>query len=464
MDSPAKQLIAVGIGASAGALESFKEFFSVMSLESGMAFVLVQHLAPYYPSIMDKLLSNSTFMTVKKIEDKMPIKANHVYIIPPNKFLKLKYGLLRLESLDPPFVVRRTIDVFFRSLAEDKEEKAIGIILSGAGTDGIEGCRVIKERDGLVIAQDPKTAPFKWMPENLISSGLADYVLPIDKMPEVLFQHTLNIKTSNNKIKREITEEYTALNFIFAQLKEKTKDDFSSYKKGPLLRRIHRRMEKSKVRALSEYGQVLVKNSSELVQLHKDFMIGTTCFFRNPEAFEALAQKMRSQITSELHFRVWVVGCSTGEEAYSIAILLRENHAFQNTDIQIFATDIDEEALTIARQGTYSKKIEEQISPERLAKFFDKVGDNYCVKPDLRKGLIFTRHNLISDIPFCKLDLIICRNLLFYLEPEKQKEIIKLFHFSVKPKGYLFLGMSERMESDHFFEMVSGKKYLLKRI
>jgi two-component system CheB/CheR fusion protein len=464
MNPTVNKLVVVGIGASAGGLESYKHFFSTMPVKSGMAFILIQHLNPHYPSIMDKLVARSTFMPVKQIEDKMPVRANHVYVIPPNKFLKIKHGILKLGPPEP-FIVRKPIDAFFRSLAEDKEEKAIAIILSGAGNDGVEGCRVIKERDGLIIAQDPDTAAFSSMPQSLVSAGLADHILPIGKMPDILIRHTLYTENLNFKISKDLNKKNADLNFILAQVKKKTQDDFSPYKKVFLLRHIHKRMERSKVKQLSGYGQLLEENSSEIDQLHKDFMIGSTSFFRNPECFETLDQKVQAQITDESSFRVWIPACSTGEEAYSIAMLLREKFAYQAIKIQIFATDINEAALKFARQGLYSRKIEAQTSPKRLEKFFDKVGNNYRIKPELRETVIFTRHNLVSDIPFCKLNLISCRNLFPYLEQEKQREILKLFHFSLKEGGYLFFGLSEKMEQEErLFEMIFKESCLFKRI
>jgi PAS domain S-box-containing protein len=454
--------IVVGIGASAGGLECFKEFFSEMPQKNGMAFVLIQHLAPHHNSLTAQLLSGSTSMPVKEIEDKMQVEANHVYVIPPNKLLEIKNGVLRLKLPRPQPGGRRAIDHFFCSLAQDQVEKSVGIILSGAGEDGVEGCRVIKERGGLVIAQDPTTAAFSSMPQSLVSAGVVDHVAPIHKIPDILLKHIASIDDFNTKISKKNDLHLT---LITDHLKKKTKDDFSSYKKATLLRRIHRRMESNKVKKFAEYFCILEDNMAEVEALHKDLMIRMTSFFRNPECFETLAQKVQPNLTDDFPFRVWVPGCSTGEEAYSIAMLFMEDPAYREANLQIFATDIDEEALEIARRGIYPKKIEAQISPERLEKFFDKAENNYHVKPTLRRVVMFTKHNLISDTPFCKLDLISCRNLFIYIEPEMQKEILRLFHFSLKPRGYLFLGMSETIgREDHLFEVISKKSRLFRRI
>lgn len=468
--------IVVGVGASAGGLESFKMLLSSLPIDTGMVFVMVQHLAPHHESLTSLILSRCTPMKVIEVKESVQVEPNHVYVISPNKFLKIKGGMLYLKSTPEVKGIRTTIDVFFSSLAEARKQNAIAIILSGTGNDGGAGCKAIKDNGGLVIAQDPTSTEFSTMPQNVISMGLADHVLLVEKIPDILIKHSAELVLDTEHIIDAESYDFGAdekdasgLILILNLLKTKTKDDFSSYKKPSIKRRIQRRIEANHLNSYSDYYHFLEDHPSEANKLRKDLLIRMTSFFRNPKCFEALAKMISPNLITdpETPFRVWIPGCSTGEEAYSIAILLMEQCSLAkiNKKLQIFATDIDEEALEIARKGIYPSNIQHNVSAERLAEFFDKEGKNYVVKNDVRQNVLFIHHNLLRDIPFSKLDLISCRNLFIYLESEIQKEIIKLFHFALRKNCYLFLGNSETINrEDTLFEIVSKKDHIFKRI
>jgi two-component system CheB/CheR fusion protein len=470
------QPIVVGIGASAGGLENFKVLLSSMPVDTGMAFVVVQHLAPDHESLTPVILARCTSMNVIEIRNGLRVKHDHIYVLPPNKFLIYKDGILYLEPTSGEKGVRTTIDVFFCSLAEARKQHAIGIILSGTGNDGSVGCKAIKAHGGIVIVQDPTTTEFNTMPQNVISMGQADYTLPIDKISDLLIKHRDRLVLGPERIigsegydfglsGKDASDLILILNF----LKTKTKDDFSSYKKPSIKRRIQRRIEANHLKSYSDYYHFLENHPAEADKLRKDLLIRMTSFFRNPQSFEALIGLIIPDLVAdpEVSFRVWVPGCSTGEEAYSLCILLMEQCSLAkiNKKLQIFATDIDEEALEIARKGIYCSTIQRHVSPDRLAEFFDKEGKNYIIKNEVRSNVLFIQHNLLRDIPFSKLDLISCRNLFIYLESEIQREIIKLFHFALGKNGYLFLGNSETISrEDTLFDTVSKKDHIFKRV
>ncbi|MGV8947632.1 MAG: chemotaxis protein CheB [Lutibacter sp.] len=466
------KLFVVGIGASAGGFDSFRTFFLKMPADSGMAFVLIQHLNPDHDNLTPQLLAPYTSMAVCAAQDKMLVKPNHVYILPSNSLISIKNDILFLKALPNRQETGKAVNIFFNSLAQDKKEKAIAIILSGCGQDGMEGCKTIKDKEGLVIAQDPNTiVNFKSMPQSIISSGLADYVLPVEKIPEFIIQY-VSLPFMKKKVDDPLMiianeDQKNNFNKIILYLKEKINIDFSPYKKPTLIRRIYRRIKANNLKDISTYLQFLENNKSEVELLSKDFTIKMTRFFRNPDSFEALVKNIFSKESDDLNtpFRVWVPGCCTGEEAYSIAILIMEQPLLQNRKIQIFATDIDAESLIFARKGIYPEKIKSQISPKHLEKFFDKINGMYVVKHHVRKNILFILHNLLTDIPFSKLNLISCRNLFIYIEPEVQKEIIKVFHFALKKDSYLFLGNAETIGRDnHLFQIVSKVNCLFKRI
>ncbi len=451
-DSDARQpgFPIVGIGASAGGLEALETFFEHMPPDPGAAFVVVQHLAPEHPSILPELLAKRTKMPVRVAEDGVAIEVDSVHVIPPNATLGITGGVLSVKSPIEPR--RNPIDGFFRSLAEDQGENAICIVLSGSGTDGSLGLEAIKEHGGMAMAQSPETARYDSMPRSAIALRLVDHVLPAEDMPAKLVEYAKYLVGADGRGARRDSraeDQAAALQKICARLQRRIGHDFSQYKPATLLRRIRRRMAVTQATDLAQYLQRLHEQPEEVDLLFRDLLIGVTRFFRDPEAFAVLAASVVPEICRSAgeggQVRVWVAGCASGEEAYSIAILLREE--LERLDaahqVKIFATDIDEHALETARQGRYPEGIAEHVSPERLERFFTRQGDFYQVDKHLREMCIFSTHNLISDPPFSRLDLVSCRNLLIYLENTVQRKLVPLFHYALRPGGHLFLGPSE---------------------
>jgi len=440
----------VGIGASAGGLEALEVFFSAMPPDSNMAFVLVTHLDPTHTSILPELIQKKTKMQVKQITDNMHIKPNRVYIIPPNKELAILNSTLQLMEMSRSRGHNLPIDSFFRSLAQDQSSRAIGIILSGTGTDGTLGIRAIKGETGLVMVQTSDSAKYDGMPKSVIETGLADFVLEPSKMPEQLILYAkqatsrLGIETKHPK---DLTE--NGLQKIYILLRSHKKHDFSQYKKNTICRRIERRMHIHQISDIADYVHFLQVSESEVTVLFKELLINVTNFFRDPDAFAVLKNKYIPDLLKDkpvdYSVRVWVPGCSSGEEPYSIAILLLECMAAMNRhfSIQIFGTDIDEDAIALARGGKYPDSISADVSPERLNKFFTKEENHYRINKTVRDLVVFASQNIIKDPPFTKLDLISCRNLLIYFGPELQRKLLPLFHYSLKKEALLFLGSSE---------------------
>jgi two-component system CheB/CheR fusion protein len=463
---------AVGIGASAGGLDAFKKFFTAMPPDSGIAFVLVPHLDPAHESLMVELLSRHTTMPVVEAENNMPVEANHVYIIPPNKYMTIHGGILRLTGPVERRTSQTSIDLFLRSLADDQHERAIGVILSGTGAHGTLGLKAIKAAGGMAMVQDPATAECEQMPRNAIAAGLADYVLPAEQMPKALIQYVQHGYLNGGTQIETGPEAADRLTQVLALLRARTKFDFRSYRKRMLTRRIERRMGLNQIDAIHKYVTFLRSHPEEVKQLVKDLFIGVTSFFRDADAFEQLAKQVIAPLVqgkeADAVLRVWVPGCATGEEAYSLAMLLQEQQAAarKNCRVQIFATDVDGDAVDMARQALYPDSITADVSPERLAHFFTKPDEHtYQINKSLRDPVIFAVQNLISDAPFTKLDLISCRNLLIYLEPEVQKKIFTLFHFALKEGGFLFLGPSETIGHQiDLFEPLSKKWRIYRRI
>lgn len=460
----------LGIGASAGGLDAFKKFFNAMPPESGMAFVLIQHLDPSHESITADLLARHTIMKVVQIQDRMPVEPNHVYVIPPNKNLSIQNGVLRLIDPTQPHGMRLPIDFFFRSLAEDQQERALCAILSGTGTDGSLGLKAIKGNGGMVMAQSPETAQFDGMPRSAIDTDMVDFIVPVEEMPGILIKY---IEHAHELMEPGLSESTAAdqLDLIMDRLRSHTNYDFRCYKKGTLMRRIERRMGLNHMDDFAEYTRLLQNDDKEASQLFKDLLISVTNFYREPEAYKLLEREVIQEIVrqkgAEEPIRVWVPGCATGEEPYSISILFHEHiHAMQkHCPIQIFASDIDEQALAVARAGVYPVNIAADVSAERLRQFFVKRDQSYQVGKQLRDSVVFAVQNLISDPPFSKLDLISCRNLLIYLEPDVQRKIISLFHFVLNDGGFLFLGSSETIgQQKDIFQPVSKKSRLYRRI
>ncbi len=453
----------VGIGASAGGLETFKRLFSDMPTDTGMAFVLVQHLDPHHESIMAELVGKTTKMPVTQVEDEMKIERDHVYMIPPNADLVIDGDRLRLTEPVKERGIRMPIDSFFRSLAEQCRERAICIVLSGTGSDGSLGLKAVKGVGGMAMAEDPEQAHYDGMPKAAVATGEVDFVLPVEEMPDRLVRYSqhpyIGGGAESALIERAPNEK---LESILSVLRERTDYDFRSYKTGTLSRRIERRLGLNHIENLDQYLELLRSDKEEVGGLFRDLLIGVTAFFRDPEAWERLETKvLRPLIKSKRRgetVRVWTVGCSTGEEAYSLAMLLSELFSEENRapKVQVFATDIDEEAVARARAGIYPESVGADLSKERIARFFDSEGNELKVKKFLREMVVFAPQNLIDDPPFSKLDLISCRNLLIYLNANVQGRVMPMFHFSLAREGYLFLGNSESIgKHGDLFEPIS---------
>lgn len=437
----------IGIGASAGGLEALEVFFSAVPDQSGLAFVVILHLSPEYKSLMPQLLAKHTKMQVHTIESSMEVLPNNVYVIPPRKTLTLHKGSLYLHDKIKNKIPTFPIDIFFRSMATEQGERAIGVILSGTGSDGTRGLRTIKEANGIVMIQQPESAKFDGMPRAAISTGLVDYVLPPERMPLELINYVAHPHTVLDKVDK-IDPNDDSLAKILRIIKRSTGIDFSLYKQETILRRINRKMYITKINDLDAYVDYLENHPGEIKPLQKDLLIGVTKFFRDVKAFEYLETKIIPDIVekaTKTGVKVWVAGCSTGEEAYSIAILIYDYVSRQNLNIpvKIFATDIDKEAVTKASVGVYSASIAADVHKEYLSKYFIRQGENYQISRNIRETIIFTTHDITRDPPFHKLDLVVCRNMLIYFQTTLQKRIFKLFSFALKQNNYLFLGGSE---------------------
>ena len=447
--------LVIGIGASAGGLEALQQFFSCMPPNSGLSFVVVQHLSPDYKSLMADILSKHTEMQVYQAENDMAIEADTVYLIPPKKFMTIKGGKLILTDY-APVTLNHPIDIFFASLAEEKREHSIVVVLSGTGTDGTNGVKFVKEYGGLVIAQAPESAKFDGMPRSVISTGLADFVLSPEEIAEEIlnFSNTpalLRPLRSDAPLSEEespFSEEET-LSHIYTILKNASGIDFTYYKRSTILRRIERRMLVTHSATLTEFAHLLGDSAEEVQTLVKEILIGVTNFFREPAFFEKLKYnaiyKIVERAKEEEPIRVWSAGCYTGEEAYSIAILFREVMEELNVkrDVKIFATDVDSRAIEQAGKGVFSENIIDDVTPTRLAKYFLKVGDQYQISKEIRRMIVFATHNMFSDPPFGKLDLICCRNVMIYFQPVMRRGLFAIFHQALKNGGFLFLGKSE---------------------
>ena len=460
-------LIVVGIGASAGGLESLKEFFGAMPSHSGMAFVIIQHLDPGHESYMADILAKHTQMKTMKAADGTVIAADHIYTIPPNKFLRIHKGCLYLSQPQKSDGIRMPIDFFFRSLAEDQRDRAVCVIFSGSGSDGTLGLREVRAAGGLTIVQQPETAQFDAMLRSAIATGMVDYVLPLAEIPQALQRYKPQLRTAGKSDEREKLE---LLDAILDVLTMRTSNDFSAYKKTTLLRRTERRMGINHIDSLADYLRFLQANPGEADDLGRDMLIGVSSFFRDPEAFDELGRTVIAPLVREKHnnnpLRVWIPGCSTGEEAYSIAILLLEEleSANKNCPLQVFATDVDSEAVKFAREGVYPDSIAADVAEPRLVRFFTRQDSTYQINKRLRESVIFSLQNLLTEPPFSRLDLISCRNLLIYIEPVVQRRLLSLFAFALNAGGYLFLGKSDGMASEsQLFLPVSAKWRIYRR-
>ncbi|QJD96684.1 chemotaxis protein CheR [Mucilaginibacter robiniae] len=442
----------VGIGGSAGSFQAFEKFFTHMPADSGMAFVIIMHLDPNHKGQVSELIRKYSPMPVLEAIDGMPVEADHIYIIPPNKDMGIHNRKLLLLNVQKPNGYRQPIDYFLQSLADDQWNKSVGIIFSGMGSDGETGVRMVKEKLGMVMVQDPETAPYSSMPIAAIGTNLVDYVLSPEEMPMCLIQylnHPVLSEEPSEQARMEIRNS-TSVQKVLMLLRSHTGHDFSLYKKSTIVRRIDRRVAYHQLPDYVHYVNYLRENPQEVDVLFNELLIGVTKFFRDAAAFESLKNKLQpiiQQKSTNEPVRVWIAGCSTGEEAYSIAMLLIEcldvPKKAKLPKIQIFATDLDAEAIEHARAGVYNTNIVADVSPERITRFFIKNEANYTVKKELREMIVFAQHNLIKDAPFTRLDLLCCRNVMIYLTAELQKKIIPVFHYSLNPKAIMFMGPAE---------------------
>jgi two-component system CheB/CheR fusion protein len=462
----------VGIGASAGGLEALELFLANVPENSGMAYVIIQHLDPTRKGVMVELLQRGTNMRVFQVRNRMRVEANCVYVIPPNKDMSILHGVLHLLDPVAPRGLRLPIDFFLRSLADDQQEHSIGVILSGMGSDGTLGLRSIKEKAGVVFVQEPGSAKFDGMPQSAIEAGLADVVAPANALPgkiSAYLQHTPMIATPELETE---TKASSALEKVVILLRAQTGHDFSLYKKTTIQRRIERRMGLHQIKKIDSYVRFLRENPQEVELLFRELLIGVTSFFRDPQAWEQLKTEVLPALlegrTSHQALRAWVPACSTGEEANSLAILFQETleklKPAKPITLQIFATDLDQHAIERAREGIFPANIAADVSEKRLDRYFVKVERGYQVAKSIREMIIFAPQNIIMDPPFTKLDLVSCRNLLIYLTPELQKKLLPLFHYSLNRGGFLFLGNAETVGTfTNLFTPLAGKTRLYRR-
>ena len=447
----------VAVGASAGGLGAFRTLLSALPAEAGMAFILVQHLDPNHASMMVELLSLHTRMPVREAREGDRLQPDHVYVIPPGSYLAVRDGAVHLSRLGTTRAVRMPIDFLLQSLAAEFGDRAVCTILTGTGTDGSVGAKAIKETGGLVIAQDPQEAEYDGMPRSAIETGAVDLVLPLAKIPEAIarFGGHPYVRHGEGDTAKALGDGTAR---IVDLLRKRTSHDFTLYKEGTLGRRIERRMAMAGIEDSKRYIELLTKEPAELQSLTNDLLINVTRFFRDAKAFDLLAKKIVPELMhaqpAGRPIQIWVAGCSTGEEAYSIAMLFLDEieAARRNIKLQIFATEVDEDALAFAREGLYPASIVADVPPERLTRYFTKEGEGYRVSRELRSAVVFSVHDLVADAPFSRLDLVSCRNLLIYLRPEVQQKVLSLFRFALRDGGVLFLGLSEsvRGAADQF--------------
>src|SRR6056297_165833 len=439
----------VGIGASAGGLEALQEFFNNTPDNPGVAFVLVQHLSPAYKSLMDELLARYTGMKIHRVTDGMEIQPNHIYLITPRKNMTIFRGKLFLTEQDHTHKVNMPIDIFMRSLAQDQGKNAIGVILSGTGSDGTLGIRAIKENGGMVISQDDRTAKFDGMPRSSISTGMVDYILAPAEMPEALINYVKHPFIQNTeKIEHQITKDEDYLAKVIMIIRDVTGIDFSNYKESTIIRRLEKRISINRYDKIEDYVDFISSNRREVNILYKELLIGVTRFFRDDEAFAKLKEKVIPELLNGKKrepLRIWCVGCSTGEEAYSLAIYLKEfmDENSINREVKLFATDIDRDSIEFAGAGIYPESIVSDVSAEHLSRYFTRKQDGFQINESIRSMVVFASHNILKDPPFSKIDLVSCRNMLIYLNNDVQQKVLSMLYFSLNKDGYLFLGSSE---------------------
>ena len=461
----------VCIGASAGGLEAFEQFLSNVPKDSGMAYIVIQHLDPTQKGMLPELLQRISSMEVLQVEDRMTVKPNRVYVIPSNKTMSILNGILYLFEPLESRGLRLPIDYFLFSLADDQHENAIGVILSGMGSDGSTGIRAIKEKNGLVLVQDPTEAKYDSMPRNAIDAVLTDIVAPASELPLKLLDFLKYTPELISEMEIELKDQ-SALDKIIILLRTQTGNDFSLYKKNTVYRRIERRMGVHKIDKIAAYVTFLQTNPKEVDILFKELLIGVTNFFRDAAVWEKLEEVVMPQLIINQQegalLRAWVPGCSTGEEAYSLAIVFKEAiekiNPHGGISLQIFATDLDNEAIETARKGLFSVDIKENVSPKRLQRFFSTTDNGYRINNEIREMVVFAKHNIILHPPFTKLDILTCRNLLIYMDSELQKKILGLFYYSLNREGFLVLGSAETLGSQsHFFTPIESKLKIYQR-
>jgi len=457
-------LLIVAVGASAGGIEAFTELMSSLPADTGMAFVLVQHLDPKHHSLLAELLSKRTVMPVTEVRDGMAVQPNHVYVIPPDATMSISDHHLQLGPREESRGVHMSVDHFMRSLAEQQGNRAIGVILSGSGTDGTLGMAEIQAQGGVTFAQDENTAKYDGMPRSVIAAGCVDYVLPPKGIAQELgriARHPYVARPSSVEAVDLKSSENVGLGTIFQLLRRSAGVDFSHYRQTTILRRIQRRMVVHKIERLDEYVRYVQTNPAEIKALYQDMLINVTSFFRNHKVFEELKADVFPEILRnrqpEATIRVWTPGCASGEETYSVAIALLEHlgDKASQTPIQFFGTDVSDTSIAKARSGVYPENIQGDVSADRLRRFFSRVEGGYRISKAIRDTCIFAQHNLLNDPPFSQMDLICCRNLLIYLEPVLQNKVISLFHYALRPGGFLLLGTSEGVgTASHLFSTV----------
>ena len=468
--SDAKKLYIVGIGASAGGLEAINAFFEQVPVKSGLSFVLIQHLSPDYKSMMPELLTKHTSLKISKVTDATTVEPNTIYTIPADKNITISGGKLYLEDRGNPKTLNLPINIFFRHLAEDQRERAVGVVLSGTGSDATLGIEAIKQYGGMVIAQTPNSAAFDSMPKSAIATGLVDFILHPTRMPETIVNFVKNpYVQSESEAEQEESDHTDSIFRILTLLHRKTNMDFRQYKQSTVVRRIDRRMGIHNISNHDTYWRFLKEDNEELDQLSADMLIGVTSFFRDKQAFEHLEKNVIEALVRDhsldRELRLWVVGCSIGKEAYSMGILLKEacRTLKKHVAVKIFATDIDQRAIDTASRGIFPESIEEEIPKGYLNRYFIHQNNTYQVKKELREMAIFAKHDITKDPPFNNIDLASCRNLLIYIEPELQEKILSYIHFSLTDKGFLFLGSSENLGNYHKVFDVLSKKYKIFR-
>jgi len=454
LQQKANGFLIVGIGASAGGIQAMQEFFRKVPAGSNMAYVVILHLSPDHDSQLAAVLQQETQIPVSQVTVKTIIKPDHIYVVPPDRHLKIEGESIAVLANIHIEERRAPVDIFFRTLADQHGPRAISVVLSGTGANGSMGLKRIKERGGATYVQSPREAEFNEMPRNAIATDLVDEVLNVGEIPARIIAYRDSMGTIEiiEEPEKRPEPQQQALRDIFTQLRVRTGHDFSNYKRPTLLRRIERRINVHSLPDLPSYTAFLHRNPDETTALLKDLLISVTNFFRDPKAFDCIEQDVIPGIfagkTSADQVRIWVAGCATGEEAYSLAMLCTE-HALRTFDapkVQIFATDIDESAIGTAREGLYTLNDAADVSQDRLRRFFTRDGDGYRVRREIREMVLFAQHNFLKDPPFSKLDLVACRNVLIYLNGTAQERVTETFHFALRPKGYLFLGTSESVD------------------